>query len=592
MPVRAIGRASFIMMTRIESKGFGLGAVALVAAVWAVWGWTGGFEYIRLDDNLYTWDYPFVANGFSWANFKGVCCKLTQGGIWMPLTSLTYMLDISLFGAGPGPHHLMSVVWHSINAILVFYLIYELTGRKSLFAAFAGAALWAVHPQRCESVSWIASRKDLIFTFFTLLGLIAWRKGHTFLTYFLMFAGCCSKPTAMVFPAIAFCVEKDAHLIFTKLRQAPFQTFKSYFIRYLPMVVLTVATAILTVYSQTHWDGLEARGLNEGYGSFPWRCFNALVALGLYFAQWVVPYGLHIMYRAMTGGVPTGTGLGLLVLALILAGLVWAFFKRRNWPLLWLMAFWFLAAIGPTLGVAGSFGQHSRADRFLYLPMIGVSVLVASLLANIAWTRWRRMACVALLAVYGGVAAHNSYSYLNNYTLFQRVVDFDPEHPWGLQHVAMELCARFDDPDRGIAVFRRAMELDPANEDAAGQMCYAMARRGHPEDVPTILELCEPLLMNPGLDDSGMPTEALGIVMMRQRKWDEAIRFFTASLNAEKRKYPPDETLIQIAMCHYNRGDLGKAGELFGELAQSSADVRVKKRAAQALDTIRTRQGK
>ena len=568
-----------------SEAAFVVGAVALVAAVWAVWGWTGGFEYIRLDDNLYTWGYPFVANGFSWANFKGVCCKLTQGGIWMPITSLTYMLDISLFGAGPGPHHLMNAVWHSVNAILVFFLIYELTDRKSLFAAFAGAAFWAVHPQRCESVSWIASRKDLIFTFFTLLGLISWRKGHAFLTYLLMFAGCCSKPTAMVFPAIAFCVEKDAHLIFTKLKHAPTQTLKDYFIRYLPMVVLTVATAILTVYSQTHWDGEDVRGLNEGYGSFPWRCFNALVALGLYFAQWVVPYGLHIMYRAMTGGVPTGTGLGLFVLALILAGLVWAFFRRRNGPLLWLMAFWFLASIGPTLGVAGGFGQHSRADRFLYLPMIGVSVIVASLLANVAWTWWRRAACVALLAVYGGVAAYNSYSYLNDYTLFRRVVDFDPDHPWGLHHVGMELMRRFNRIDDALAVFRHIMEKDPENGSATGLVMYVLATRGRAEDFEEIKYRGQKLIERPELDDEGMAVEALGMVALREGAPDAAIRLFTAAINAPKRRFPADDAKVQLAMCHYNRGDYAQARALFRPLVDSQ-NARVRQHARRSLKVL------
>ena len=105
-----------------EMRNLLLGAIALVAAVWAVWAQTGGFEYIRLDDSLYTWDFPPVAQGLSWAGVRAVFSDLTQGGIWMPITSLTYMLDISLFGAGPGPHHLVSVGWHSVNAVLVFLL--------------------------------------------------------------------------------------------------------------------------------------------------------------------------------------------------------------------------------------------------------------------------------------------------------------------------------------------------------------------------------------------------------------------------------------------------------------------------------------
>ena len=572
-------------MTR-EAREFLFGAAAIVAAVWAVWFQTGGFEYILLDDNLYVWENEHVAGGFGWASFAGVCRDLTQGGIWMPFTSLTYMLDISLFGAGPGPLHLASVAWHSVNAVLVFYLIYALTGRRSPFAAFVAAAFWALHPQRCESVAWIASRKDLTFTFWTLVGLIAWRRqtaARVALAYLCMALGCLSKPTAMVFPALAFCVEwtvRGRGVFLRPFRQA---------LRYAPFVLMAAATGALAAYSQTHVPGAETRGLVEGYGTFAWRSLNAAVSLGLYFLQLVCPYGVHIVYRPNTDGVPFGAAAGLLALAAAAGALVWAYRTKRGGVLLWASALWFLAAIGPTLGVAGGFGYHARADRFLYLPTVAVSVVLAAGLVRAGAGRWWRAACLAGVAAYAVAAAVNARSYRNDYTLFSRVCAFDGEHPIALQRVGMELCTRFGDPDGGIAAFRRALASNPSDQVTAGQLCYTLARRGRAEDEAEILDLCEPLRREPALDEKGLATEALGIVMMRRRKWDDAIRYFTASLDAAKRRHAADETMVQLAMCHYNKGEVARAEELFEDLVALGTVASVRERAAQALATIRSR---
>ena len=578
-----------------EMRNLLLGAIALVAAVWAVWAQTGGFEYIRLDDSLYTWDFPPVAQGLSWAGVRAVFSDFTQGGIWMPLTSLTYMLDISLFGAGPGPHHLVSVGWHSVNAVLVFLLLWRLTGRRSVFAACAAAAFWALHAQRCESVAWIASRKDLVFMFWTLLGLFAWIRFDalgTVLGWVFMALGCLSKPTAMVFPAVAFCAEWA--LLGRRIMERPFRRV----LKYLPLLVLTVATAAVAVYSQTHATGEAVRGLSEGYGSFAWRCLNAAVAIGLYLAQSVVPWGIHIIYRPHVGAMPDGMAIGLIVLMASLAALVWALVRRRGSAVFWAGALWFIAALSPTLGVAGGFGDHARADRFLYLPMVGASLIVAYGLSCVLKDRASAQgmsrhapflvrAVVTLVVVINAVVAWcNTASYENSYTLFSRVCAFDPDHPMALQHVATETCARLGRPDDGIALFYRVLELDPTNEDATGQLAFALARRGRFEDAPEVRRLCQPLLAHPEKDDNGMATEALGMVAMRERRWNDAIRFFSASLNAEGRKHPGDEAAIQLAMCLYNRGDLDEAAGVFGQLAQNSADARIKARATQALQVI------
>ena len=190
---------------KIEKKTLAV-AVLLFAVVAAMGLQTLSFDFNRLDDNLYVFENAAVSAGLGWTNFKEVATNLIHGGIWMPLTSLTYMLDISLFGPSPGVHHYVNWVFHGLNTVLVFFLFMRLTGRRSVFAAAVAAALWALHPQRCESVAWIASRKDVVFTLFFMLGLHLWvpdpetrrvRPVRAALAYLAMLLSCTAKPMAI-----------------------------------------------------------------------------------------------------------------------------------------------------------------------------------------------------------------------------------------------------------------------------------------------------------------------------------------------------------------------------------------------------------
>ena len=583
-------------------REIGIAALVLVAAAWAVWFQTGGFEYIRLDDNLYVFEFPAVAGGLSFDGIRGVFSNFTQGGIWMPVTSITYMIDISLFGATPGAHHLASVAWHTANTLLVFALLLRLAKRWTrkgealpVFACMLATLFWAVHPLRNESVAWIASRKDLVFLFFTLLGLHAWLRrdfAGRILGWLCCALACLSKPTAMVFPFVALIVElldadEDAPLR-DRLKRVRWW-------HYAPPLAMALATGLIAMYSQTHVTGIDAveRGLNEGYGSFPWRCLNAAVALGLYVAQTIVPAGVHIMYRSVIGGAPHGLWVGLPALAASGCALLFCVKGRKgNAALLPILAAaWFLVAIGPTLGVAGSFGNQARADRFLYLPAVGFSLLIAWGIVKMRLRR-RWMLVGGLLVVgYAGAAWWNARTYATDCALFARVLEWDDRHDIALAHVGAELCARYGMPDEGIECFRRAMAANPEAEDTASQLVFALATRGRREDHGEIRQYCSKLLENPELDEKGLATEALGMITMKEMKWDEAIRFFNASIHAPKRKLSADTAMIRLGMCYHNKGDLDRAERAFAYLAHSATDPSVKARSQQALQDIWKRKG-
>lgn len=313
-----------------------LPVLLLVAAVWFLYSQTGRFEFLRLDDHDYTFRCAFVKDGLSATNVKEAFANPRHAAIWMPATYISYMADITLFGPGMGPHHLVNVALHTLNALLLYALLLALLRKPpmggtravaSAALALLATAFWALHPQRVEAVAWIAGRKELLCALFTLLGLHCWlRPGRrwTLAATLCCALACMSKPTAMCFPFLAFAV---ACLNDTTLTtdNAPPKTRP--LTAYLPLLALAVATGALAVYSQTHPEGRPELALFTA--SLPWRLLNAAVSTGLYLFQALVPIGLHLDYRATPGHFPLDGLLGLATLAA--AALAFGFILYRAW---------------------------------------------------------------------------------------------------------------------------------------------------------------------------------------------------------------------------------------------------------------------
>ncbi len=598
----------------------GYSALLLLLIV-AVYGQTADFSFVRLDDHDYTFRCPFVMNGFSLANLKAAFLSVTHAAIWMPVTYLTYMLDISLFGPGMGAHHVVNVVIHSINAILVFYFLLLLfdtrggqtpstfdtqnrgvcvAGGQTLAIYFFAAAVWALHPLRCEGVAWIAGRKELLFTTFTLAGLIAWYKQRWLIGYVACALACMSKPTAMIFPLLAGVLGYCRGLSLLSTTHYPLPTNcrgLSPVLRYVPLLTMAVITGILAIYSQTHPAGYEERALFAA--PFWWRSLNAIVTLGLTIFQTLIPYGIHADYRsAWLGSVPQGSvptnhfpqgmwlGLAVLLATVILGVIVWRRVSSENKKNLLFAIFWFLIGLIPVLGIYGSFGEHARADRFTYLPSVGFSMLIVIAGISGVFDRFGRrlkvvvgVAAVLGLSVMASIVAN---SWQNDATLFERVLKFDPDHGRALAHIGSDLCAknRFD---LGIGYFRKSMKLRPRN-DTASQLAFALAMRGNSGDFEEIKKLCSFAVGGQTLSDpKGMALEALGMVAMSEKKYNRAIKLFDASLNAPKRFYPEEDTRLRRAICLMR---LGRKEDARKELLPLANNARLGIRAA-AIEYLR-----
>ncbi len=578
-------------------------ALFLLVTVWTLYNQTQDFDYLNLDDHDYTFRCAFVKDGLSAANVRDAFLNVTHAAIWMPLTYISYMADVScapkldprrrptqadIDRCSPKHlHHQTNAVLHALNAVLLFFLLLALA--KAGDEGEAGAAtrtpadapvpaatylfpllaalFWAIHPQRAEAVAWIAGRKEILCGTFTLAGLLCWlrasRAGRLGSLACCVLA-CMSKPTAMSFPFLALALDLLLGRLSVPVPFNPRRDWKT-FLPYAPLLVPALFTGALAMYSQTHPEGLGELALFTA--SFPWRLLNALVALGLDFAQLVVPVGLHLDYRAVPERFPLQGGLGLAVFFAVTALYALAFLRlRARRRMLLALLLFFLAARVPTLGIFGSFGEHARADRFLYLPMLVVSMAFA-------FVRPRRPRLVAGLALVACLAAGGlSYpliaSYADNFTAFSRTLACDPHHGRALRHVAHEEFFRRQHLDKGVELYRRSQEERP-RDDTVAWLAYALMKRDYPQDYAEIRTLCAKFAQEPSLDRGGMALEALGMTALREHRWKDAITHLTASIKAPGRTYPSEDAFLHLGIAYCNNQQPADALEIFERLVRS-----------------------
>lgn len=625
-----------------------LGAVILAALVGLLYVPTGSFGFLHLDDHDYTFLCPFVHDGLSWGNIKEAFTNLSHGGVWMPLTYISYMCDISLFGPGAGPHHLVNVALHMVNTMLLLALAWRLAGGRKRFWIVLAVAFWAFHPQRVEAVAWIASRKELLWAAFTLAGLLFWGSAdhrsaiRSIVAYLCCALACMSKPTAMCFPALALCVDlamrsgdieakhvNEAKRIDEAQHIVLMRELRSRIFPYLPLLLMAIATGALAMYSQTHPAGHEVRALFSA--SLPWRLLNAIAAIGLSLFQLVVPVGIHIDYRAVPGQWPIHGLLGCLTFVSCLVLVVGALsFKLAAWSVALapiscaqdprkaqssklkalssklkvptISILWFLAALLPTLGIFGSFGEHARADRFLYVPMMAVAVAMAMAGGERDQDRrdrrdhrekpakkWQGLAIRSMAGLYVATLAVMAWpvidSYRNDESVFRRTLRFDPDNGRALAHVGQAECAQRNGIDRGIEHLRRSQAVRP-RDDTSAQLAYALAMRGHSGDFGEIRRLCSKFACDHTLDRKGQALEALGMTAMRQRRWNEAIGCLYDSIRAPNRFYSNEDAMLKLAACLCNAGRQAEATKWLEQLTSSKrTDIRGK--AIQSLETLK-----
>ena len=337
--------------------------------------------FVNYDDDRYVTENPHVRQGLTSETISWALTSTEQAN-WHPLTWMSHALDVSLFRLNPAGHHFTSVALHITNVILLFLLLMWSTNRfgPSLFVA----ALFAIHPINVESVAWVAERKNLLCTFFFFLTLWAYgaysRKPNwkRYLAVAALFgAGLAAKPMVITLPFVLLLLD---YWPLERAQMATSETNKKRWsqlvLEKLSLFALSVASALITMHAQQ--TGGAVRSTAEF--SFGVRVANAINAYAMYLWNMVWPVRLAPLYPHPGDSLATWRVVVAALVLVIVTVFVWKLRARRNLPAGW---FFFLGTLVPVIGLV-QVGEAAMADRYAYIPMLGVFVMVAFGVADLA----------------------------------------------------------------------------------------------------------------------------------------------------------------------------------------------------------------
>jgi tetratricopeptide (TPR) repeat protein len=437
----------------------------LMAVTIALYASVHHHPFVNYDDGVYVTVNDHVKAGLTWETV-GWAFTTYDAANWHPLTWLSHATDYQMFGENPAGHHADNLLLHAVNVALLFWVLFRATrylGRSAMVAA-----LFALHPINTETVVWIAERKNLLSMAFFLLALGAYgwyasaeraRRLGRYLAVVLLFAlALMAKPQVVTFPFVLLLWD------YWPLRRiapaaadaATAPSFSFLLLEKVPFLIMSAVSGLLTVRAQ--FDG---GGFNPDYGLLL-RLENAAVSYVRYLGKALWPSQLAPMYPHPGASLPTWQAAAAAIVLLTISALVWRERRRRYLPVGWL---WFLGTLGPMIGIV-QVGRQAMADRYAYLPFIGLFIMVCWGVAEIA--EQRRLApariaaasCLALLVL--GALTHRQIAYWSdNVTLWTHTTqvttgNYEAEDNLG------EALQKSGRADEALPHFQRAFQIYPA----------------------------------------------------------------------------------------------------------------------------------
>jgi protein O-mannosyl-transferase len=449
-----------------------IGVILALVTVILYWPITSN-GFINFDDDAYITDNPHVSHGLTWS---GIVWAFQSGyaANWHPLTWISHMADCQFFDLHASGHHLMNVLFHTANTLLLFILLNLMT--VAIWRSAFVAALFAWHPMHVESVAWAAERKDVLSAFFWMLALLAYAKYAKsdasrialknclcspiyWLALFFFACGLMSKPMVVTFPFVLLLVD------FWPLQRLKASTGQSLVIEKIPFFVLAFIGSIATYCVQ------KTGGAVSSSESFSFRIENALWAYDRYIAKLFWPTDLAIVYPFPSNElvVPAIAATVLLVMC----SMAFIFLSRRL-PYFFTGWFWFLGTLVPVIGIV-QVGSASMADRYSYLPSIGLFILVTWGLADLLSSSGGKMslavAAIAVLIACLSLTRSQIAYWRNSVTLFSHANKVTVNNFVADACLGQALDATGDETN-ALAYCREAVRLDP--DYPAGQFFLAI----------------------------------------------------------------------------------------------------------------------
>ncbi len=526
-------------------------AVGLVLLTVSVFWGVLDLPFINLDDPDYVTQNSHVLEGLTFQSFVW-SLRTTHAANWHPLTWLSHMADVSLFGVAPQGHHGTNLLLHCVNGFLLFMLFSSLTG--AVWRSAVLAALFAIHPLRVESVAWVSERKDVLSTFFWLTATLAygayvrrpdWRRYALLLVLFAL--GLSSKPMLVTFPFTLLLLDVWP-LKRINLHQLSVRACWPFIYEKLPLFALSAASSLITFLAQRAGGAMKA--MEEI--SLGTRLSNAVTAVISYVYKMVWPTSLSVFYPFPES--PASISMLLIMLLALIGATALALRVRRSHPFVAVGWLWFLVTLVPVIGLV-QVGNQAMADRYTYVPGIGLALIIAWGIPAPSKRQPIRAVAVVCAAVVGLAMLSDltvrQIGYWNGeLQLFEHALAVT-ERNWLAECVIGMKLEQQGQIDAAIVRYRLAIEIRPQAPEAQNNLGNALLKQGkwnegiaHLREAVRLWPRYVSALSNLGAAlceasqiEQGLPylTEAvkqapdyvlahynLGLALMSVGRWDEA----------------------------------------------------------------------
>ena len=564
--------------------------IFLIVASFTAFGSIMGNDFIDFDDHLFITENNNIKAGFNAQSIKWALTASYPPDFWHPLTWLSNILDWNLFGANPSGHHLVSLLWHIGSVILLFLFLSKTTG--SLWSSAFVAALFALHPLRVESVAWAAERKDVLSVFFVLASLYAYAlyvEKNQVSKYILCIAlfvfSLMSKPTFITLPFVLLLLDYwplgrwqkalnpvkmkvsndtspvkkkgkrlKADSIIEKKISTPVKSARQLISGLLwekvPFIFLSATITIMLV-----WQTKE-EGLLTPLQHLPLlkRLMNAIISYVSYLGKTFWPVDLAVFYPYQYAP-PLWQFWGALLILLVISTVVILYVRKL--PFLFIGWFWYLGTLFPVIGLVQG-GDQAMADRYTYLPSIGIAIMLAwgidYLLPKIKLRRIIMVPAAIILAALTFLTWQQCGYWKNSSTIWSHALQVTENNYLAHTNLGVLLAAEGEN-EEAIAHYHAAIKINPNSNKAHFNLAIILQKQGKVEEA--IIHYREALRIRPKYSNAHIN---LGDILEEQLNYDDALYHYRQALLTD----PNDPGIyFNIGRVLIKKGNLKEAAEYF-----------------------------
>jgi len=513
----------------ISQKKSILVVLILIILILGVYWPVQNYEFISYDDSLYVTDNSIVQNNITFESIKNTFVHFNTGH-WHPLTMMSHMLDWQLFRDKAGGHHWTNVIIHIFNTILFFLLLNKLTG--AMWRSALVATLFAIHPLNVESVAWIAERKNVLSTSFLILTMFLyvwyvkspnWRR---YLPVFICFAlGLMSKSMLVTLPFILLLIDywplnrwqintqrDDYYLGIKELIRKNSNKIFNLILEKVPLFILSIISSYFTIYASKYVSDISS------IKAFPIgeRIANAVVSYTLYIKKMFLPTDLAVFYPLSK--IPIWQFFIALLFLVSITLFVCRYF--RKYPYLFVGWFWYLGTLVPVIGLM-QVGSQAMADRYAYVPLMGIFIMLAWGISDIAYTRISKniIVTVSVLSLFYLVVLTiiQIHYWSDTTSLLEQTLKVTKNNFIARLGLGNELLKK-NKIDEAIKHYHASLILYPDNDKILVGYAWALHIKG--ENSKALPMLRKALRVNPQLLDAH---NKLGFILFQEGYLDEAI---------------------------------------------------------------------